>query len=106
VEGHSIEPLQQVIVPAQLGQVVEERMIELEVVRRNLAQVLVLVVEVDKSLIEDHHPLERGMELEVELDYIVEVVGKGRGLQQVVEGNLMEVLELLGFAFPLALLVW
>ena len=88
VAVHSTEPLQQVIIPAQ--QLAEVHRTELGEVRRNLAQVLVLVVEVDKSLIEDHHPLERGMELEEELDYIVEVGGKGWGLQQVVEGNLME----------------
>jgi hypothetical protein len=75
---HSTEPSQQVITPAQLGQVVEVHRTEREEVRRTLAQVLVLVVGVDKSLIGDHHPLERGMELEVELDYIVEVGGKGR----------------------------
>ena len=83
--------------PTQLGQVVEERKTEREVVHRTQEQVLVLVVVVYTNLIEDHH-LPGGMELGVELDYIVEVVGTGRGRQQEVEGNLTEELELLGFA--------
>lgn len=88
VEGHSTEPSQQVIIPTQLGQVVEEHKTEREVVHRTQEQVQVLVVVVYKNLIEDHHPLERGMELGVELDYIVEVVGRGPGRQREVVGNL------------------
>ena len=57
-----------------------------------------LAEAVYKSLIEDHHPLGRGMELEEELDYIAEVGDKGRGQQREVVGNLMEELGLLGFA--------
>jgi len=86
-----------VIDPTQLGQVVEERKTEREVVHHTQEQVPVLVVVVYKNLIEDHH-LPGGMELEVELDYIVEVVGRGPGRQREVVGNLMEELELLGFA--------
>ena len=76
----------------QQGQ--EVRKIEREGVHR--IRVQERAGEVYKNLIEDHHPL-GGMEQGVELDYIVEVGGRGRGLQQVV-GNLWVGLGLLGFA--------
>jgi len=77
----------------QQGQ--EVRKIEREGVHR--IRVQERAGEVYKNLIEDHHPL-GGMEQGVELDYIVEVGGRGRERQQEVVGSLWVGLGLLGFA--------